>query len=228
MTVPAIIQARLSSARLPGKVLRPLAGRPMLAWLIERLAAARRLSGLAVATSDARDDDAVARYCDGAGVRCFRGPLDDTAERLARVSEALGAESFVRVSGDSPFMDPAIVDLVVAQFGDGIDLASNVLKRTFPKGMSVEVVRLTALRRAQTMMRPGEAEHVTAVFYRRPEAFHIVGVESGRDWGGVQLAVDTEADFALASRVAAAMERGRSYGLAELVALRAACLAGAA
>lgn len=228
MSVPAIIQARLSSTRLPGKVLRPLAGQPMLAWLIERLGAAQRLGGIAVATSDTRDDDSIARFCDEAGVRCFRGPLDDAAERLVRAAEALGADGFVRVSGDSPFMDPAVVDLVVARFGDGIDLATNVLKRTFPKGMSVEVVRLAALRRAQAMMRTGEAEHVTPVFYRRSEDFRIVGVESGRDWGGVQLAVDTEADFVLASRVAAAMERGRFYGVAELVTLRAACLAGAA
>lgn len=224
MFVPAIIQARLSSVRLPGKVLRPLAGRPMLAWLIERLGAARKIHGIAVATSDARDDDAIASFCDKVGVRCFRGPLDDAAERLACAAELLGADGFVRVSGDSPFMDPAIVDSVVARFDDSIDLATNVLKRTFPKGMSVEVIRLTALRHAQPMMRPGEAEHVTPVFYRQPQDYRIVGVESGRDWGGVQLAVDTEADFALASRVAAAMERGRSYGVAELVTLRAACL----
>jgi len=223
----AIIQARLSSKRLPGKVLRPLAGRPMLAHLLDRLAQARALSSVVVATSDRADDDPIAELCARGGVRCYRGQLDDVAERLAGAAEWMGAEAFVRICGDSPLTDPALVDAVVELYqGADIDLATNVQVRTFPKGLSVEAVRVAALRRAQRLMEPGEAEHVTQVFYRRPQDFRIANLTSGHDWGGVQMSIDTAEDFALAERMLAAIARSPArYGLGELLALRERCLA---
>jgi spore coat polysaccharide biosynthesis protein SpsF len=222
-----IIQARMSSSRLPGKVLRPLAGRPMLAWLIKRVEQARAASGLIVATSRQADDDPVDAFCSQVGLRCFRGPLDDVAERLAAAAEETGAAAFVRICADSPLMSPEIIDDLAALYGaTGVDLATNVQTRTFPKGLSVEVVRVAALRRAKKMMLRGEAEHVTPVFYRRPSEFRIVNLTSGGDWGAIQMSVDTAEDLAVAERM---LER--SDGLAgspsvrELVALRERCVA---
>ena len=102
-----------------------------------------------------------------------------------------------------------------------VDLATNVQIRTFPKGTSVEAVSVTALRRARSMMQPGEAEHVTPVFYRRPQDFRIVNLTSGGDFANMQMSVDTEADFALAERMISALRgcAGR-LGLADLIALR--------
>jgi len=223
----ALVQARLSSKRLPGKVLRPLAGRPLLTHLIERLVETRALSSVVVATSDQVDDDPIAELCARGGVRCYRGPLDDVAERLARAAEWMGAEAFVRICGDSPLTDPALIDAVVELYRSAdIELATNVQVRTFPKGLSVEAVRVAALRRAQRMMEPGEAEHVTQVFYRRPEEFRIANLTSGHDWGSVQMSIDTAQDFALAERMFAAMDGSSArYGLRELLALRERCLA---
>ncbi len=220
----------MSSRRLPGKVMQPLGGEPMLGALIGRLRQARSISAVVVATSDHADDDAIAGFCARTRTACSRGPLDDVAARLADTAQRAGATAFVRVSGDSPFMDPEVVDAVVALFErEDVDLSTNVQARTFPKGQSVEVVRLDALRRAQAMMAPGEAEHVTPVFYRRPDDFRIANLASGHAWGAIQMSVDTPQDFALAERMMAAMRRepGR-WDVARLVALRERCLAEAA
>ena len=223
-----LIQARFSSARLPGKVLRPLAGRPMLALLLERLRLAKRAGEIIVATSTAADDDAIARFCDGIGVKCFRGPLDDTAERLVQAAEGAGAAAFVRVNGDSPLISPAVVDAVIELYEtQDVDLATNVQTRSFPKGQSVEVIRVEALRRAQMMMQAGEAEHVTPAFYRRAADFRIVNLASGHDWATIQMSVDTPEDFALAEKMFGEMGAPTAVlAVEDLIALRERCMSG--
>lgn len=224
--VLVIIQARLSSVRLPGKVLRPLAGRPMLAQLVDRLKMAKRVGAIIVATSTETDDDAIARFCADMGVRCFRGPVADVAERLTEAAEDAGAEAFVRINGDSPLMCPAIVDAVIELYeAQDVDLATNVQTRTFPRGLSVEVIRVAALRRVQKVMRPGEAEHVTPAFYRCASNFRIVNLASGHDWGAIQMSVDTLEDFALTEKMF--REMGASVGVLaveDLIALRKRCM----
>jgi spore coat polysaccharide biosynthesis protein SpsF len=226
--VLVIIQARFSSARLPGKVLRPLAGRPMLALLLERLRLAKRAGEIIVATSTAADDDAIARFCEGIGVKCFRGPLDDTAERLAQAAESAGAEAFVRINGDSPLISPAVVDAVIELYEtQDVDLATNVQIRSFPKGQSVEMIRVEALRRAQAMMQAGEAEHVTPAFYRRAADFRIVNLASGHDWATIQMSVDTPEDFALAEKMVGEMGAPTAVlAVEDLIALRERCMSG--
>lgn len=222
-----IIQARFSSARLPGKVLRPLAGRPMLARLLDRLKQAKRVNQITVATSAATDDEPISQFCAAEGVQCFRGPLDDVAERLALAAEGAGADAFVRINGDSPLISPAIVDAVIELYGTkDVDLATNVQTRTFPKGQSVEVIRVEALRRAQIMMQAGEAEHVTPAFYRRASDFRIVNLASGHDWGTFQMSVDTPEDLALADKMFRDMGSSTAVlALEDLIALRARCMA---
>ncbi|HEX5425733.1 MAG TPA: NTP transferase domain-containing protein [Candidatus Acidoferrales bacterium] len=222
----AVIQARFSSTRLPGKVLRPLVGRPMLVHLFHRLRMAKRVDEIVVATSTENDDDAIVRLCGEIGVRHFRGPLDDVAERLAQAAEEASAAAFVRISGDSPLICPNIVDAVIALYEmEDVDLATNVQARTFPKGLSVEAIRIDALRRAQKLMRLGDAEHVTPPFYRHASQFRIVNLASGHDWGAVQMSVDTPEDFALTERML--QEMGTSTAVLEvddLIALRERCL----
>ena len=223
-----IIQARFSSARLPGKVLRPLAGRPMLMLVLDRLKLAKRAGEIIVATSTAADDDSIARFCADIGVQCFRGPLDDVAERLARAAERAGAEAFVRVNGDSPLMSPAIVDAMIELYEtQDVDLATNVQTRSFPRGQSAEVIRVAALRRAQKMMQAGEAEHVTPAFYRCVSDFRIVNLASGHDWGTIRMSVDTPEDFALAEKMVGEMGASTAVlAVEDLVALRERCMSG--
>jgi spore coat polysaccharide biosynthesis protein SpsF len=198
----------------------------MLAHLIDRLKVSKRIDDIVVATSTVTDDDAIAGLCGGMRVRCFRGPLDDVAERLVGAAEEAGVAVFVRISGDSPLMCPGIVDAVIALCeAQEVDLATNVQTRTFPKGLSVEVIRVDALRRAQKMMRPGEAEHVTPPFYRHASDFSIVNLFSGHDWGSVQMSVDTPEDFALTEKIF--LEMGTPTAVLEvddLIALRERCL----
>jgi spore coat polysaccharide biosynthesis protein SpsF (cytidylyltransferase family) len=159
-------------------------------------------------------------------VHCFRGPLDDVAERLALAADSLGSEAFVRVNGDSPLISPAVVDAVIALYEtQDVDLATNVQTRSFPKGQSVEVIRVEALRRAQKMMQAGEAEHVTPAIYRRAAEFRIVNLASGHDWSKIQMSIDTPEDFALAEKMVCEMGTPTSVlAVEDLVALRERCV----
>jgi spore coat polysaccharide biosynthesis protein SpsF len=222
MRIAAIVQARMSSRRLPGKVLHRVAGKPLLGYLIERLRRCRTLAGIILATSVNPDDDAVARFCETQGVPCHRGPLDDVAGRFLGVLERTRAEAFVRVNGDSPLLDPRLIDVAVTRFqGRDADLVTNVLRRTYPPGQSVEVVRGYAFRRAYRLMsEAADFEHVTRIFYRLPDRFRLVGFEAPTDHSGVRLAVDTPDDLATFAAIIGRMSRSHDeYGLEEILEL---------
>jgi spore coat polysaccharide biosynthesis protein SpsF len=230
MPPTAIIQARMSSRRLPGKSLRPVAGRPMLAYLIERLQHCRSLAGIVVATSTTSDDDAIAEFCAGFGVACHRGSLDDVLARFLALVDARALAAVVRVNGDSPLLDPELVDRAVGIFDTGsYDLVTNVAPRSFPRGQSVEVVSAAALRRlAMEDVTPEEREHVTLWFYRHPQCCAMRNFSAARDASEIQLSVDTPQDFAALAALVAAMDRPHwQYGLDELLELRRAALAEA-
>ncbi|MCA9289719.1 MAG: NTP transferase domain-containing protein [Phycisphaerales bacterium] len=222
MWIDAIVQARLTSRRLPGKVLRPLHGRPMLTYLLERLERCRRLRSIIVATSADASDDPIASFCAGRGVPCVRGPLEDVAGRFGAVLDAFEPDAFVRVCADSPLLDPALVDHAAARYRATIaDVVSNVVGRTYPSGQSVEVVGVSAFRDAcARMTEPFDREHVTPYLYRHADRYRIHGFRSSRPMGNVGLAVDTEADLASVTAILAAMERPHwDYGLDQLLTL---------
>src|SRR5260221_236269 len=175
MRVGAVIQARFSSQRLPGKVLRALCGKPLLAHLVDRLRRSAVLDTIAVATSTEPSDDAVAAFCASAGIACERGALDDVLGRIQAAARALQLDGIVRVSGDSPLLDPSLVRQTVKLFRrGGWDLVTNVQVRSFPKGQSVEVIAAEALDRVAVKAgAPAEREHVTPYFYAHPELFRI-------------------------------------------------------
>jgi spore coat polysaccharide biosynthesis protein SpsF len=219
----AIIQARSSSRRLPDKVLAEVAGSPLLAYMVERLRRCRGLGEVGLATSADAADDRVAALGERLGVRVHRGPLDDVLGRFVDAARAFGAAAVARISGDSPLIDPQVVDRVVARFlTASCDVATNVFPRSFPKGQSVEVVALAALERAAAATHdPQDREHVTRFFYRHPDLFKIENVAFERDASGVQLSVDTADDLALVARILASMTRPHvEYGLEEILGLR--------
>lgn len=223
MNIGIVVQARHSSVRLPGKVLRPVNGTPLLGWLFERLCMVKESSTVILATSDRRDDDPVARFGADNGVLVHRGPLDDVLARFAGAAAAHGLDVLVRVSGDSPLLDPAIVSRAIRMFGEGgADLVTNVQERSFPKGQSVEVVSSRALRDADAAATDAaDREHVTPYFYARPERFVIRNFTAEPPAPEMRLCVDTAEDLALLERIAARMTRPqREYGLEELVRLQ--------
>jgi len=204
--VVAIIQARMGSTRLPGKVLADVAGKPLLAHMLERVSLARSLDAVWVATSEAAADDAIARLAEGAGVPVFRGSEADVLGRFAGAAEAAGARTVVRLTADCPLLAPEVIDRVVAAFAEGgHDIATNTGAdwRTYPDGMDVEVLsRSTLDRMAATVVDPREREHVTAHLYRGGHSLREVHLD--RPLGDLRITVDTPQDLALVSRVLSA------------------------
>jgi spore coat polysaccharide biosynthesis protein SpsF len=197
MRVGAIVQARFSSQRLPGKVLRPLCGKPLLAHLVERLRRSAALDVIAIATSTETSDDAVAAFCAGAEIPCHRGPLEDVLGRIRAAARQLELDGILRVSGDSPLLDPALVRQAVKLFRrGGWDLVTNVQVRSFPKGQSVEIIAAGALDDAAKKARTAaEREHVTPYLYANSELFRIRNLVARVARPTLQLSVDTAEDF---------------------------------
>jgi len=204
----AILQARMSSTRLPGKVLKPLLGEPMLARQIERVRRAKRIDKLVVATSSDASDDAIAGLCDSLGVGVYRGPLADVLGRYWGAAKRFGpAEHIVRLTGDCPLADWEVIDAVLDHhLAEDADYTSNCLKLTFPKGLDVEVFKAEHLETAHYEARdPYEREHVTPFFYRNPDRFRTANLECDPPLGDLRWTVDTPEDFAFVDHVYAAL-----------------------
>jgi spore coat polysaccharide biosynthesis protein SpsF (cytidylyltransferase family) len=203
------VTARTSSSRLPNKVLHLLHGRPMLAYTVERLQAVAPIDEIVVATSTDRSDDSVADCAAGWGVFCWRGSLDDVLDRIREAAAAREAEAVIRISGDSPLIDPALVLRAIELFRvGGAELVTNVFPRSFPKGQSVEVLSRRALERlAAEAMVPADREHVTTYAYAHPERFAIRNFASTRPRPSLQLSVDTESDLARVDTLITAWKR---------------------
>lgn len=196
--IVCVVQARMSSRRLPGKVLMEVRGRPMLGYTIDRLRKATAFDCLILATSDRPEDDVVAAFGETEGIQCHRGCLNEVSNRILAAGENADADAIVRISGDSPLIDPRVVDQVTNcyRMNRGLDLVTNVQKRTFPKGQSVEVFSTVAMRRLLgSKLTAHELEHVTLGFYQRSRLFSIKNVINARDLSSVQLSVDTEEDM---------------------------------
>ncbi len=197
--VLAILQARMSSTRLPGKVMADLAGAPMILRQIERLERAPSLSRIVVATSDQPSDDPLARAMEAAGVEVFRGSLDDVLARFIGVLDAFSpAEIAARLTADCPLADPDVIEATLAlREATGADYVANAgERRTFPKGLDVEVFRVAALRAAAAETDdPYDREHVTPFLYRRPERFALAFHHQTVDEGEVRWTVDRPDDL---------------------------------
>lgn len=213
----------MTSRRLPGKVTAPLRGRPMLLYLVERLT--RTGHEATICTSTDGSDEPVAELCARESIPCFRGSLDDVAGRMLAAARDTAAEAFVRLSGDSPLLDPALVDRAVSRMRESRpDIATNVWPvRSFPKGQSVEVVRTDAFARACAVMTEADdREHVTPWMYRNARNFRIEGFTADEDRSAVQLSIDTADDFARIEAILGRMTGPHwTYGWRDLVAINA-------
>jgi spore coat polysaccharide biosynthesis protein SpsF len=219
----AIVQARMSSARLPGKVLADIEGATMLERVLQRAQSASRLDGVVVATSSDPADDPVEAECRRVGVPCFRGSHDDVLDRFYRAARAHRAEVVVRLTADCPLIDPAVIDLVVQQFDpDRHDYVSNTIERRFPDGLDTEVLSLAALEAAWTEARlTSEREHVTPFIWKQPERFRQHQVLHDRDLSVLRWTVDEPRDLDLVRRVYRAFVRP-VFGMEDILGLLAA------
>lgn len=197
MKIGAIIQARFSSQRLPGKVLKPVAEKPLLLYIIERLKRCSGIDSIVIATSTEPSDDPISLFCTNQGIPCIRGPLEDVAGRFNKVLDTHPWDAFVRVNGDSPLIDQDLIDEGIRRFREGrYDLVTNVFPRSYPPGQSVEIVRSSTFRSMYPVMnKPEHREHVTLFFYENSGKFSISNFHSGRKYNDFHLAIDTQEDF---------------------------------
>lgn len=223
MKTVAVIQARMGSTRLPGKVLLDLAGEPMLARVVSRVQRARRLDQVVVATTSEPADDAIDELCRARGWLCVRGSQEDVLDRYYQAALATRAGLVVRITADCPLIEPSVIDAVVDALLDeppAADYASNVLPpRTFPRGLDSEAIRFEALERAwREDDNPAWREHVTPYIYRHPELFQMRRVAHTADLSHLRWTVDTPEDLELARRIYGALGDDR-FGWDAVLAL---------
>ena len=175
MTVVAIIQTRMGSTRLPGKMLLDLGGRPVLAWVVRAAQAVAGVDRVAVATSEGGADDVIAAWCAEAGVRCHRGPEEDVLARFLMAAEAEGADVIVRLTGDCPLLDPAVCGQALRLLkASGADYVSNADPPTWPDGVDCEAFTFAALKAAAAEARlESERGHVTPFIHNRRHRFRV-------------------------------------------------------
>ena len=219
----AIIQARMGSSRLPGKVLLDLAGRPVLWHAVSRVRKARQVDQVLVATTDQLSDEPIRRFCAEQQVQCFGGSEQDVLDRFVQAARFAGAtesDAIVRITADCPLVDPDVIDQVVAAYQQaGADYASNINPPTFPDGLDVEVfcfsALLTAWREAKLV---SEREHVTPYLRNHPEKFSAHNVTHGTDLSALRWTLDEPADYALLQRLVAELDRNQpEFHLADVL-----------
>lgn len=221
----AIIQARMASTRLPGKVLQIIAGKPMLYHVVERARKSKMVHEVVVATTTSPEDDAVVDFCAAYGYAVFRGSPQDVLDRYYQAALVHHAQVIVRLTADCPLLDPDVVDRTIkAFFESGVDFAANRLpppfRRTYPIGLDTEVCSFAALERAwKEAAAPHEREHVMPYLYEVEGRFRVLVVNHEVDYGSLRWTVDTPEDLELVRRIFARFPNRMDFGWLEVLRL---------
>jgi spore coat polysaccharide biosynthesis protein SpsF len=210
--VVAIVQARMGSERLPGKVLMDVAGKPLLAHCIERISRAKRVDEVVLATTDMAGDVPLLNFAKSAGLRVYAGSENDVLQRYREAAEFAQADIIVRITGDCPLIDPELSDSVIEAYLDSeVDLASNVINRTYPRGVDTEVFSMALLRYLNRFVtKQPEREHVTLHVYKNRDQFWIASVETDGPLKRpeIRTCVDTGNDLQFVREVFEALGKG--------------------
>jgi spore coat polysaccharide biosynthesis protein SpsF len=198
MTTLGIIQARMGSSRLPGKVLRQLGGRTVLERVVRSAQQSGVLDTLVVATTIEAADDAVVTECAKIGIPCYRGPVDDVLTRFLGVLDQHESDVVMRFTADCPLLDPHLVALAHRVFtAAGVDYMTTSITRTLPRGLDVEVVRTPVLRAVDGLATDHHRTHVTSYIYTHADDFDVIGLTMQPDLSHLRLTLDTEDDWKL-------------------------------
>jgi spore coat polysaccharide biosynthesis protein SpsF len=202
MKIITIVPARMDSTRLPGKPLRLLHGKPLLQHVLNRAQCIPDVSSVVLATTARRVDDPLVEFAEQNGLAAFRGALENVAQRFLDCAQHFQADAFIRVNGDSPFLDSALIGTGACAAAD-VDFVTNLIGRTFPYGISVEIVKTAVYGQIyQRLTTDSEREHVTAYIYQHINHFKVRSLTSPRpELSAARLTVDTPADLALLQRV---------------------------
>ncbi len=198
--VIAIVQARMGSTRLPGKVLLDLAGKPMLVRDIERIQRATKIDDIVIATTKKPEDDKIITMCLEYGWKFFRGSENDLLDRYYQAAREYHAKIIVRITSDCPLIEPAIVDRIIEKFvtlETEVDYVSNIFPiRTYPRGLDTEVMSISALEKCWNEdMNPQFREHVTEYILDNPNHFRIFEINHEKDLSSMRWTVDTQEDL---------------------------------
>jgi spore coat polysaccharide biosynthesis protein SpsF len=204
----AILQARMSSTRLPGKVMRFINGKPMIYWQIQRIKKARLVDKLILAISEDTSDDVLAEYLGSINQVYVRGSLNDVFDRFKKVASIYKSQSIVRLTGDCPLVMPELIDEIIEQFyNHNLDYMSNILTLTFPDGLDVEIFKSGVLDRLLNLnLSMSEREHVTLGIINRQEIFSTRNYFNDRNISSYRWTVDNLKDFEFVSTVFAHFE----------------------
>lgn len=225
--VVASIEARMNSSRLPNKVMADIAGRPAIDRIVGRLRRSRRIDDIVLATTTGPSDDVLRDWAETAGVACYRGSQDDVLGRVVEAHRLMGSDVVVEVCGDTPVLDPDIIDRAVAAYraGNGSHhVVSNTWKPSFPQGLDAQVFGLRDLEDvARTVDDPAVREHVSLHFYENPQRYRILHLEAPPRWRrpDIRLQLDYEEDLALVSAIYERLEPkyGLAFGIQEILDL---------
>jgi spore coat polysaccharide biosynthesis protein SpsF len=221
MKIATIVQARMGSTRLPGKVMKNLGGNTVLARVVRRLRRAAMLGDVIVATTTGPSDDLIVQECQRLSVQVFRGDENDVLDRYYRAAEWAKAEAIVRITSDCPLIEPEISDETVRGFLDQqADYASNGLERMYPLGLGTEVMTRQALARAwQEACQPYQRVHVTPYIYENPSRFRILSVRADSDYSSHRWTLDTPEDLTFIRAVYERMGNDDSFQWRDVLAL---------
>jgi len=221
LRIVAIIQARTGSTRLPGKVLKDIAGKTMLARVVQRLSRSSLIGELLVATTDRPTDDAMVEECRRCSVQVFRGDEDDVLDRYFCASQLSKAEVVVRITSDCPLIDPGVTDKTIAAFLEQAPAyASNCVVRTYPRGLDTEVMTVQALEQAwRGADQPYQRAHVTPYIYEHPGEFKILSVTGDADFSQHRWTVDTSEDLEFVRAIYSRLKGGDDFRWPDVLAL---------
>lgn len=199
MKVGVIIQARMGSTRLPGKIMKEVMGKPLLEYQIERVKRAKTIDEIIIATTTKKADNQIAEFCEQLSIPCYRGSEEDVLARYYEAATKYKVDIIVRITSDCPVIDPEVIDRVVDKYQDGnYDYVSNTIERTFPRGMDTEVFSYATLKQMYNEANQSiEREHVTPYLYLNPDRFKIGNYSNEDNHGFLRLTVDTQEDFLL-------------------------------
>jgi len=216
-----IIQARMGSTRLPGKVMKDLNGATMLERVVNRTRRATMLTRVIVATSTEAADQAVVDLCKELGVPCFRGSESDVLDRYFQAAQSASADNIVRITSDCPLIDPSVIDKTVHEFQKHKpDYASNTLLRRYPRGLDTEVFTLTGLERSWREAKDDyQRIHVTPYFYQHPEIFQLLPVTGEQDFSMHRWTVDAPEDLQFVREIYLRLGPGDEFGWMDVLGL---------
>jgi spore coat polysaccharide biosynthesis protein SpsF len=205
MKVAAIIQARMGSTRLPGKVLKKVLGKTLLEYQIERVKRAKTIDEIIIATTKKESDDPIVQLCQQLSIPYYRGSEEDVLSRYYKAATEFNVDVIVRLISDCPIIDPNVIDKVIGYYlenRDQYDYVSNTLMRTYPRGLDTEVMSYEVLKRAHEEAKElVYREHVTAYIYNHPNHFNLCNVLNEKDDSKHRWTVDTEEDFLLIKNI---------------------------